>query len=343
MDKDSSFSKAGEKRPAALRQASSQTGRSFCSVPCLHNNRLLLLSDSECQFTGTETRKIGNAGRLILPLTLRSNTGKREGIFIPLDDHDQTVLRLLTLNDTRVTSEFVTDVNDEGELADVSEIVNDLCYLLSVARGTKIQWVYRHVDQCSAVSRTHHARITKPFVNLAVIDPRATANTDTKRFIEVTYPDFASRARKYKLQRGPIDAYLDAKAEADYLEVRGAKLAVVMELVKNVFLKAEGLRKAMSFRTAITEMCARLGVSAGKKEIALFVACRNSLVHECDFYLRTATKHDRKKTPPRSTPAEEYFFLLNFLDRVFLRLVGYNGPYLDWRLPRQGDVPTATI
>ena len=32
-----------------------------------------------------------------------------------------------------------------------------------------------------------------------------------------------------------------------------------------------------------------------------------------------------------ATPLEEFWFLISFLDRVFLKLFGYSGDYFDWR------------
>lgn len=86
----------------------------------------------------------------------------------------------------------------------------------------------------SCVARTHASTVTKPYCPLAVIDP--TVDSDTKRFLEQTYPVYISKRNDYRLNRGTIDAYLDAKAENDYLETRAVKLAVAMEMLKNVFV-----------------------------------------------------------------------------------------------------------
>jgi hypothetical protein len=299
---------------------------------------------TNCEFIGTQPEEVGAGSHLILPLALRSLTATTDVLLRPVDQYRRVMNRVRTLDGIDVTAEAAAGVAGEGDVNRLTEVVDDLCYLLSLARGTKVQWVYYDLcrDGGGRLSRTHHARVTKAYCPLPLIDPRADAREHTKNFLEVTYREFAARSTRYKLKRGAIDAYLDAKSESDYLEMRAVKLAVVMELVKAVLRTAEGL-KEKHFGALVAELCGTLGVKAEEREINLFVACRNSLVHQGDFYLRTATLKQRAKVPPFLTPAEEYFFLLNFLDRFFLRLVGYSGPYLDWRLPRKGDVPTGHL
>src|SRR5690606_1603810 len=70
---------------------------------------------------------------------------------------------------------------------------------------------------------------------LAVIDPRADAAEETKAFVECTMPIFRKRKEELRLDRGTIDSYLDAKAEGDYLETRGAKLALALETLRFAF------------------------------------------------------------------------------------------------------------
>jgi hypothetical protein len=38
-----------------------------------------------------------------------------------------------------------------------------------------------------------------------------------------------------------------------------------------------------------------------------------------------------KKYAGLSSPWQEYTFLITFIDVLFLRLLGYDGPHLDWR------------
>lgn len=78
------------------------------------------------------------------------------------------------------------------------------------------------------------------------------------------------------------------------------------------------------------------GLVIPDNELRLFVKCRNSLIHNCRFYCETATPEERQVTPPPPDPVEEFKFLCHLADRLFLRLVGYRGPYIDWSGPYPG-------
>jgi hypothetical protein len=174
-----------------------------------------------------------------------------------------------------------------------------------------------------------------------------------------------------------VDAYLDAKAEADYLQVRGVKLAVTMEMLKNVFLKIEEvvqggenilnkesfrmfqsliespLRYVLtvvgvdasdqdaiynkleelnrkSFKFVLQSIFKYIGLNMPKKELDFFVECRNKLVHTGRFFSDEANEKALKKYKAvfDGTSLGEYYFLVNVLDKVFLKLLGYSGRYV---------------
>src|SRR5262249_11540556 len=127
-----------------------------------------------------------------------------------------------------------------------------------------------------------------------------------------------------------------AKQDADYLETRGLKLVVSIETLKRVFTQVTSFQRG-TFRQAIEEIHKLLGLTAiSDDQRKLFVKCRNSLVHQGQFYCQSAEPQDRTgPVPPLSGKKEEYCWLLHFVDRMFLRLVGYDGPYIDWQTPGQ--------
>lgn len=272
-----------------------------------------------------------------------------------------------------VTCEVIARISGNERIEQLTEAVSDLCYLLSVARGTKIQWIYRdeYDEAGSCVARTHASTVTKPSCPLAVIDPAADTATDTKTFLEQTYPVYISKRNDYRLNRGTIDAYLDAKAENDYLETRAVKLAVAMEMLKNVFVEQpnspakefiveekdfesvvapisesmerfleetgindQGDRRALSnkskirglnrrsFRYFLVTLCNTLELNVSAQDLDLFVHCRNALIHNGRFYCSLLTNDTENKV-------KEYGFLVSFLDRIFLKLLGYSGPYIN--------------
>ena len=287
------------------------------------------------EFIGTKpTPRSDNSLILTLPLDLQNNSRLTKLLIRPLDLYEKLMKRVQTLKSIGVSSEVIAEIPRDGSIAMATEVVDDLCYILSVARGTKIQWLYcDHYDKTGKlILRKHCSRIAKAYCPLKIVHPVAAAGKETKSFIEQAYNIYVEKRESFRLHKGTIDAYLDAKGEADYLEMRGVKFAVAMEILKTVFRKAVGI-KSGSFKSVIEDLCDYIKFSASKQEIDLFVACRNSLIHEGKFYCETATPKQRNDCTPLNTQTEEYMFLVNFLDRVFLKLLGYSGPYIDWRVP----------
>ena len=330
------------------------------------------------------TRQSGNSHYHILPLTLEDENSRTELSISPLEHYTKIKRRIKTLRGTDVTCEVISDTLQDGSMERLREVIDDLCYLLSIARGTKIQWIYcdRYDESGGLVMRTHSSRVTKPFCSLTVIDPRCDGSHETKTFLEQTYRAYVSKRDSHRLNRGMIDAYLDAKAENDYLQTRGVKLAVAFEMLKGVLLelpdssakefvleqedfkkhvqsisetiekilqqggvekndrkaicsekKIEGLNRR-AFRYFIGKLCKQIDLKVEENEIRLFVACRDKLVHMGRFYCEVANNEERKECPHLPSETDEYFFLINFLDRIFLKLLGYSGTYIDWR-PRE--------
>lgn len=306
---------------------------------------------------------------LVLPLRI----GDTEITLRRRPDYEDVAGRLTSLRDADVTAEAVVSASYGMEHA--TEAVEDLCWLLSIARGTKVNWVYADVFSSDAnLIQTRHAnRITKRYSPLSVIDPADEA--DTTRFIEQTYGRFAEIREPYELCRGTIDAYLDAKAEADFLEVRAAKLAVCLERLKHYFAAAENaehilaeevfagkkddlekeMRKVLkgvfdskinhdqiaamvshlgglnrrSFRYIVRQLSKRIALKVSDEDLQTFVRSRNALVHRGRFACTLPAEDEQSNAHVFSSHVDEWLFMVNILDRVFLRMLGYDGLYLN--------------
>ncbi|HYT37791.1 MAG TPA: hypothetical protein VEL49_11500 [Ktedonobacteraceae bacterium] len=296
------------------------------------------------------------------------------------------MMHLRTLKDIDVACEVIGDIPVGGNVEQVKNAVNDLCYLLSLARRTTIQWVYYDYYDADGkcLSSTHCARVTKAYTPVPLIHPQR--DGETKGFIEQAYRTYMIRNEPYQLH-WLIDAYIDGTAEHDYLELRGIKLAVIMEALKDVFIKlpkkvldmppdvwsyeyilenasfksltpkltqaigdvltAEDIKaddqKAIcgkigelnrrSFRYVLKAFLKHIGLTISSKDLNLFIYCRNSLVHTGRFYYETATLEESKECKPLPSKTHEFLFLVHTLDKIFLKLLGYDGPYIDWGSP----------
>lgn len=267
------------------------------------------------------------------------------------------------------------DVATTAPTEGVTKAVDEVCYLLSVALGSKVQWISMAEGTVGGRSiRTHHySRITKRYGSLHVIDPRSNEIADYLRMVS---GDGAKPAReRVGVSEAVLDAYLDAKAESDFLQLRALKLVVSVEMLKAEYLSASGvshlvigqdlfqtlvpdLKKVMKlklpnvtaidraalyanlaglnrapFNKQIQGLCTAVGMPLFEGELERFVSSRNKLVHEGRFYCERATEREKTKLPPLASQSAEYFWLLHFVDRLFLRGLGYEGPYIDWSAP----------
>lgn len=323
----------------------------------------------------TPLKIIDGFPRRVLLLRLETETDTQRVVIHPCQDYKDRMDRIRKTKGIDVTSEVVVDLSNGGVIEEATQMVNNLCYVLSVAYGTKINWIYRDIYASDGrlLRRLHCNAITKRYVPLSIIDFRDP--NKLREFVEQVYSVYIGKKDSYHLDRGIIDAYLDAKQESDFLELRGLKMVVVMEMIayhisralkikadildddefsklkteikriikKKVFQGDNMRAKRSLVYSKIPELKRRpfgdtikriasnneVALALSKDELNLLVKCRNSLIHKGDFYSNTADDRDKKKCLPKKDGIEEYFFLTNVLDRIFLKILGYRGTYID--------------
>lgn len=257
-----------------------------------------------------------------------------------------------------VTCYATIPLGDSVSLQDAVEAVSDVCGLLSFARGTKINWLYYEQldEEARKVSLAHQNRVTKPFSPTPLIDRREP--DDTARFVEQCFQTY-QQDTTFDLAR-LSQAYVDAKGQG-FLETRALVACALLDflvgrylnttgahtmLPKAVFRKlaaeltrtieafqppvSEALNRARltdicsglgelnrpPLRVTLEEFCQSLSLNMPSQEIARVVGIRNSLVHRARFL-------------DDAENSAQYFQLLNFLDRILLKILGYDGYYID--------------
>ena len=172
-------------------------------------------------------------GRPKLPLHLKSGGISIEAELRRVSDYKLIFDSVRILGDTAVTCEL--EIWTQGQLTaeDTQQVASAVCYLLSIAQGCGVAWIYREEhDEQGLISREHLIGITRPFTALQVVPSHP--HTSLQEFVEMTYPTYMRRRDPWELGLGPIDAYLDAKAEGDFLEIRAAKLAVALAILETM-------------------------------------------------------------------------------------------------------------
>lgn len=270
----------------------------------------------------------------ILSLSLKGVNIK----IIALQNFFKVFLQTKTLKIINVMSEAVFPLSKYNDISQITQIMDNLSILISIARGRKVQWIYYTIYDLnnSPISRTHFAYITKPYAALSIIDHNHENLEEIKEFLEVSYSNYPPSIINFN--KWVVEEYLAAKLEGDYLEARAKRIVITLEILKALNKKMPELSDSY-FREFITKLCKKLNVGISESEINLFYESRNSLIHEGEFYCKTATDEKKKKIPPLPTPVDEYFFLINFVDKIFIKLLGYNGIYLDWSKPKNKPFP----
>ncbi|HII92487.1 MAG TPA: hypothetical protein HA262_10055 [Methanosarcina sp.] len=134
-----------------------------------------------------------------------------------------------------LTCEVLVGFDNRIDIEKSKEIVTDLCTIMSIARGTTVNWVYYNVysEEWKILLRKHENRVTKKYETTNIIDKNL---DDTKKFLEEAYTAFNEKNNLLKNNKRITYAYLDAKARNDDLNAKGIKLVVVIEILTNAFL-----------------------------------------------------------------------------------------------------------
>ncbi|MBN1285390.1 MAG: hypothetical protein JXB47_08330 [Anaerolineae bacterium] len=271
---------------------------------------------------------------------------------------------LKATKDINVTCEAYAEIGSQDEQIVVRELMDDLCVILSLAMGCHVEWIYQDFLSsngefigcyCRGVSTSAYT----PLKLIGTYPPE-----DIKEFVEQVFGRFRQQKEVWSLFE-VTQIYLDAKSEKDVLPLRGLKLATLIEFLKTCYLErvnktlvlgrdfsnselrhlkremkevlctvfgdrasdrqvelmlrhVQGL-KWYPFRQALRDIFQCINLSVSSKELGRFVDNRNELVHRAKFISKDFWK--------------EYAFMMNFINKILLAILGYKGHYNDWTLP----------
>jgi hypothetical protein len=301
-------------------------------------------------------------------------SGKKASLW-KVQDYDKISNLLKIRAMQHITCELWADVANWDDIKTMEEKVHELCYILSAGSGSKVQWIFYNVHAKNSLVYSCHILVpNKPFNSQIIID----AEKDIKNwadFITVAYPSFLDNASRFGVINSiprimaAIDVFTDARIPMDYIQTKGIKLAVTMEMIKEMFKEAwmpekrilssgkwrkmedatkgalEPILKQylpnedaedfigriyqlnrVSFGAILKKGFEMIKFVPDQEDLELFIYNRDSLVHQGRFYSETAVDHQKEKCPPLGSPGEDYAFVSNFLNKVFLALLGYTGP-----------------
>lgn len=275
------------------------------------------------------------------------------------------IVRGLKAIQVDVTCEVLVRADSIEQRDTILQLLRRICLLLTLARGCRVEWIGYEVTMIGGqvIESFHKNAITKPYGTLTLIG--LLPAQDTLDFINTTYPALARCEQEWELGKA-INAYTDAKVEVDFLEFRALKMVIVMEHLKGKYLTqqnrvylinpttyqrheeslirlvewmlrtlfpkvetekielmarhAQGLNW-YPFGRALADLCKSIRLRTNSSERRKFVEIRNDLVHRMTFH------------PSRGTEWEQYVFLMTFIGKTLLAILGYDGNFYDWTEP----------
>ncbi len=138
-----------------------------------------------------------------------------------------------------VTYQAIVRMHPAATLQEMQKIVDNLCLLLTLARGTPITWI-----SCEAYSETaelltalHRDTFTKDYRSLDLFG--VNEGQRIVEFVETAYPRLQDCREQWRIDE-VIAAYVDSKSEQTASELRGLQLACCMEILKGKYLVRVG-------------------------------------------------------------------------------------------------------
>lgn len=159
-----------------------------------------------------------------------------------IEGYDNIIKALRGTRGVDVTCQAAAKIDRPDRLPDVRQNVEEVCSLLTLARGTRVDWInYDVIARSGSLIFSEWAeRITKLFGFLPLIPANdRLLEMNTKCFVESAYPRLERAEKDWGIRRA-IDSYTDAKAESGFLELRALMMVVCMEFLKGRYLSRIG-------------------------------------------------------------------------------------------------------
>lgn len=185
------------------------------------------------RFIGTEIFQADDGSyNLCLPLDIH---GRKVKIF-PVVNYTYEDRLLTTRKIPRVTSFIEIPADECVEYHDDVSVVDNLCYLLTLATGSKNNWLcFSNVNSEGQIIKSDHRNpVVWKYSGLSAISPEN--RNGLKEFMDKSYERFLELKEKYKIHE-TIDAIAQAKLDDSYLELRGALVVSAIDVLRGRWAK----------------------------------------------------------------------------------------------------------
>jgi hypothetical protein len=319
--------------------------------------KLLVFPLTNLRFQGTSYFLRADMSQVAL---LQLRIGGVKATILPEENFLELLEQMEATRISTITA-FLEVECDGKEVQEIIEIVDNLCTLLSFAAGTRVTWLYYHEvnEQNWAYLARHRTTMTGLFSRYGVIQLSEVG--DLKLFIEGVYDEYLKQNEQYKVS-DIIETLVQAKSSSNFGELDGliigsavdvlraewatkngrewiienasfeAKLKDLKDEIKKIVINIFGISNSKAsdmkskakelnrpaFRTVLEAMLRDFGANELRGEVQEFIDSRDMLVHQGKFKTEEVDRELRA--------------MFSFSDRLIIAILGYKGPYYDWKI-----------
>lgn len=268
-------------------------------------------------FGGCEMTRLGEHGFKYDKFSVKID--ETDITFKQMDDYKRITEQLKIDKSILVTSEAMLEC-DYSQMRLKEDIIDNSFRLMSFATGTYLSWIYEDIFENEKLVETKllpHKTMNYNHRDL-VIDSDHLGNCDLKLYLETAYNNYL----KFKDSLGfyaVIDYYVSSKSIKDLLEIKYLVAVTLLDCLTSYlsdYFKEKNKQEDLStFKNRVVSILKEFNIQYKEQELD-FIKTRDKIIHTGRF-------------PANKSPLEEYHKLINFIDRILLKILGYNGSYLN--------------
>lgn len=270
--------------------------------------------------------------------------------------------------------------NQPLDLETVERMMDDLALLLSLARGTTVQWIsseWKQENQ-TAINSYHRNMKLSQYGNLEIIC--AKPPMDLYEFVQSSYPKFREVNQQLGLPKAIRQLVSGGLEENGYIELRALSLTTLLDFLRSRFADASNDGGYFIHPDTFTERKAELKKRIRSVLTDLFPDTGKAIInemslHSLGFYrksfraslqemlehlrleiageeltrfveIRNHLVHEGSFLPPdtHGPSWEQFTACLSVVSRVLLAILKYEGYYYDWakHVPNEWEGPEST-
>jgi hypothetical protein len=286
-----------------------------------------------------------------------------------LPDCQESIDSLKAAGGTEITASATVSVPGSLDRGKAISLIDDLCLLLTLARGCGVAWLcWGAISGGQVIEKFHRYPSVLPYTMYDLIPEEPPE--DLRYFIERCLDPFRRKKEEWQLLKA-IRFYTGAKAPADFVEARALKMGVLMDFLRGLYLEMNSksfLVDETTFGQALGELKQRVGGILnevlpdvpqenrrkmtehvqGLKWYPFRAAVRElcAALHlviaedEVDRFVRQRNELTHRGhfvlagTEVYAQAGERIFReMMTFVGRVILAILEYDGYYYDWTRP----------